>query len=271
MNEGYLSLRLAKSGGGATRLAGRRQTYPLTTTVVLPLEGEDTALIYVQNAAGSVFGGDKLSLDIKIDQGAELCLSTPAATRVHGEKPSLQETDIHVEENGFVEVIPDMLIPHEGANHQQITRLSMEKGAGAIVMDAMAPGRLARGEKYKYTRLSSRLIVTWDGRKVLIDGASFRPSEVDPESAGALGSEGYVGSLFAICAPGDHSCLAAEIADSLDRVDGVFGGAATLSSGYGVVARFLAPDTPSLRKASYAAWDSARKKMRNRNAPVLRK
>ena len=95
--------------------------------------------------------------------------------------------------------------------------------------------------------------------------------EADPALAGALGDEGYVGTLFALDARADSTALAAEIAAALDGTEGVFGGAAPLASGHGAVARFLAADAPALRLASYRAWDAARRRMRGRPAPILRK
>ncbi|MBY0135596.1 urease accessory protein UreD [Paracoccus yeei] len=271
MNEGHLSLHLVRDGGGRTRLARRRQCYPLTTTAVLPLADEDTALIYVQNAAGSVFGGDRLTVDVRLDEGAELCLSTPAATRLQGDALSVQTTRISVARNGFLEFVPDMIIPQAGACHHQITRLEMDRDAGAILLDSMAPGRVARGERHDYALVLLRLVVTCEGRDILVDGARFCPVEADPALAGALGADGYVGTLFALTTQADSVALATDIAVSLDGIPDVFGGAAPLASGYGVVARFLAADAPALRAASHRAWDAARRRMRNRPAPALRK
>lgn len=271
MNAGHLSLHLVRDGWGRTRIARRRQCYPLTTTAVLPLAGEDTALIYVQNAAGSVFGGDRLSVDVRLDEGAALCLSTPAATRLQGDALSMQETRISVARNGFLEFVPDMIIPQAGACHHQITRLEMDRDAGAILLDSMAPGRVARGERHGYALVLLGLVVTCEGRDILVDGARFCPVEADPALAGALGDEGYVGTLFALGAQVDSVAVAADIAAALDGVQGAFGGAAPLASGYGVVARFLAADAPTLRAASHRAWDAARRRMRNRPAPALRK
>ncbi|WP_157935973.1 urease accessory protein UreD [Paracoccus zhejiangensis] len=184
---------------------------------------------------------------------------------------SVQETRISVARNGFLESVPDMIIPHAGACHHQITRLAMERDAGAILLDSMAPGRAARGERHDYALVLLRLVVTCEGRDILIDGARFCPAEADPALAGALGEEGYVGTMFALSAQVDSMALAADIAAALDGTEGVFGGAAPLTWGHGVVARFLAADAPALRLASHRAWDASRRRMRGRPAPILRK
>ncbi|ANA34782.1 MAG: urease accessory protein UreD [Pigmentiphaga sp.] len=274
MTEGLLSLRFARDSQGRTRLVARRQRYPLTTTVVLPMETGPGALIYVQNAAGSVFGGDRLDVDVCLEAGAALCLSTPSATRLQGDALSMQTTRVSVGEGAFFESVPDMIIPHPDAVHRQQTYIDLAEGASAIVVESLAPGRTARGERHAYQSIDLRLQASFRGSPVLRDASGFRPREADPALEGGLGGEGYVGSLFALTGltrDGQAEDLAARIGAALADVPGVYGGASALASGHGAVARFLASDAPSLRQATHAAWDAARRGLRGLPAPKLRK
>ena len=175
MGDGVLSLRFARDRHGRTRLAARQQRYPLTTTAVLPMESESGALIYVQNAAGSVFGGDRLHVAVHLEASAELCLSTPSATRLQGEALSIQTTMIELSEGAFFEYIPDMIIPHAQAEHRQHTCIALANGAEAIFMESFAAGRVARGEEHLYRSFSTRLQGSFSARPVLVDASSFRP------------------------------------------------------------------------------------------------
>ncbi|MBC8651911.1 urease accessory protein UreD [Pseudomonas sp. NP21570] len=271
MGNGVLSLRFARDRHGRTRLAARQQRYPLTTTAVLPMESESGALIYVQNAAGSVFGGDRLHIAVHLEASAELCLSTPSATRLQGEALSVQTTMIELSEGAFFEYIPDMIIPHAQAEHRQHTCIALANGAEAIFMESFAAGRVARGEEHLYRSFSTRLQVSFSARPVLVDASSFRPGEASPALEGALASSGFVGTIFALSQQGDHEELATLISRRLASLPGVYGGAAALASGYGAVGRFLADDAPNLRMATQVAWDVVRRHMRGRPAPLLRK
>jgi urease accessory protein len=279
MNDGLLRLRLGRDAQGRTRLLERRQRYPLTTTAVLPLAGEPGGLIYVQNAAGSVFGGDRLHLDVALAAGADLCLSTPSATRLQGDTLSVQTAHYAVAQDAFLESIPDLLIPHPRAMHRQHTAIDLAPGAGAILAETLAPGRVARGERHVYRSIALRLEVSVQGRPVLHDAATLEPAQADPAMEGALGCEGYVGTLFALAPGGRHEELAASIAAALATVPGIYGGASPLACGHGAVARVLAGEAPSLRAAMYQAWDAARRFLRGRPAgpaaaqmkPMLRK
>jgi urease accessory protein len=271
MTDGLLRLRLASDGQGRTRLVERLQRYPLTTTAVLPLDAGPGALIYVQNAAGSVFGGDRLHLDVTLEAGAGLCLSTPSATRLQGDTLSVQTARISVAEGAFFESMPDMLIPHPRAIHRQHTCIELAEGASAIVAETLAPGRVARGERHAYQSISLRLQVSVQGHPVLHDAATFSPSEADPALQGGLAREGYVGTLFALTRKGREEELADAVSAELVTMQGIYGGASPLASGHGAVARVLASDAPLLRQAMYLAWNAARRCLKGRSAPRLRK
>lgn len=271
MTQGLLRLRLARDGQGRTRLVERRQRYPLTTTAVLPLQAEPGALVYVQNAAGSVFGGDRMHLEVALDADAALCLSTPSATRLQGDTLSVQTARISLAQGAFFESMPDMLIPHPRAMHRQQTCVDLASGASAILAETLAPGRVARGERHAYQSISLRLEVSLDGRPILHDAATLRPSEVDPALEGGLASEGYAGTLFALAPGGRGVELAGCVSAALATLPGIYAGASPLASGHGAVARILAAEAPSLRQAMYLAWDAARRCLRGRPAPRLRK
>ncbi|EPU8897842.1 urease accessory protein UreD [Enterobacter hormaechei] len=138
-------------------------------------------------------------------------------------------------------------------------------------MESFAAGRVARGEEHLYRSFSTRLQVSFSARPVLVDASSFRPGEASPALEGALASSGFVGTIFALSQQGDHEELATLISRRLASLPGVYGGAAALASGYGAVGRFLADDAPNLRMATQVAWDVARRHMRGRPAPLLRK
>jgi urease accessory protein len=271
MTDGLLRLRLARDRQGRTRLVERRQRYPLTTTGMLPLDDGPSGLLYVQNAAGSVFGGDRLHVELALEAGTGMCLSTPSATRLQGDTLSVQTTRVAVGEGAFFESMPDLLIPHPRAQHRQHASVDLAEGAGAILAEALSPGRVARGERHAYGSIALRLEVSLQGRPILRDAATLRPAEADPALEGGVAAEGYVGTLFALAPGGCAETLADDIDAVLSSMPGLYGGVSPLASGHGAVARVLARDAPMLRQAMHRAWDAARRRLLDRPAPELRK
>jgi len=271
MNDGLLALRFRTDKYGRTRLVERRQRYPMTTTGVLPFESESGALIYTQNAAGSVFGGDRLHTDLHLEDDASVCISTPSATRIQGNGLAAQTTHIKLGRGAFIESIPDMIIAHPKAVYRQETHIDLAEGAEAILGESIAPGRVARGEEYVYDAVSLRLEASFNGQLVLVDASTFRPGEASPALIGALGQAGYIGSLVILSQKNDQEELATKISARLEELKMVYGGAAALASGCGAIVRFLADDAPALRNAMQSVWAIARHHVRGRPAPTLRK
>lgn len=265
-------MRFARDGAGRTRMTARRQSHPLRTTAAMPLgDGGGGALVYVQNTAGAIFGGDRLTVEATVGEGAALCLAAPSATRLQGGAASRSETRATVAAGGLVEIAPDLLIPHAEAEHRQTLTVELAEGAAAILTEALAPGRAARGEAQAYRALTLRLEICREGRRRLVDCATLRPGEADPAVAGASGLAGYAGSLFALWSGDDDCALAERIDGALRAAPGAFGAAAALAGGGGAVARVIAPDASALRAALQAAWSAARMVIVGRPAPALRR
>ena len=127
---------------------------PASLNIVLPFDSESGALIYTQNAAGSVFGGDRLRTDLHLEDDVSVCISTPSATRIQGNGLAAQTTHIKLGRGAFIESIPDMIIAHPKAVYRQETHIDLAEGAEAILGESIAPGRVARGEEYVYDAVS---------------------------------------------------------------------------------------------------------------------
>src|SRR5690606_9699555 len=75
-----------KAIGGRTRLQHRRVRYPYAMAVPLRLDRATPGLetVILQSASGGIFEGERLCQRLIADDGAQVCLTTQAATVVHG-------------------------------------------------------------------------------------------------------------------------------------------------------------------------------------------
>jgi urease accessory protein len=88
----------------------------------------------------------------------------------------LQEAQIRLAENATLEYFPDHLIPNAGAAVDQTLRIDMTKGSRAIIYDAIAAGRVGRGERWQFRELTSEVIVNRDSCRVYLSRACIRPA-----------------------------------------------------------------------------------------------
>jgi urease accessory protein len=257
--DGFLRLRFARSGT-STILAQSRFSLPLQALTPLPLE-DGTSYLMLLNPTGGVLGGDRLATEILLEPKTRVCLATPSATRIYrtAAEPSILETVIHVGEGATLEYFPDHVIPHAGSTLRQSLRIEMAGGSRAIVLDSMASGRVARGERWSFIEFDSRTEVYAGRRPAYMNRTRIVPAETWPGQFGWMAEFDYMScmGLFA-----DEFTRWKEVCDELNdglkQVPDILGGATLLSRG-GCVARFLARSASDMTVANRILWDAARK------------
>ena len=259
--DGYLRLRFARSRA-RTVLAQSRFSLPLQALAPLALE-DGSCYLMLLNPTGGVLGGDHLVTEIELEPGTHVCLSTPSATRVYRTegKPAILETAIRIGEEAALEYFPDHVIPHAGSALRQSLRLEMARGSRAIVVDSLASGRRAHGERWKFRELDSRTEVRLSGRPVYLNRTKIVPDELRPDELGVMEDFDYMTCVSAFA---DEFTQWTEVCDALnaelEQTSEIRGGASLLARG-GCVARFLARSAPDMTRMNKKLWDCVRQRL----------
>jgi urease accessory protein len=229
--------------------------------VLTPLALADGAsYLMLLNPTGGVLGGDRLTTEIVQEPGTHVCLTTPSATRIYrtAETPAVLETRIRLGEDATLEYFPDHVIPHAGSALRQSLRIELARGSRAIVLDSMAAGRVAHGERWKFAEMDSRTEVYACGKPAYVNRTRIAPAERKPDQLGSMQDFDYMSSM-ALFADGfanwKELCTAAN--EILNSVPEILGGASELSRG-GCVTRVLARSASAMVLANQRLWDMAR-------------
>jgi urease accessory protein len=256
--DGYLRLRFAQRDG-RTILGQSRFSLPLQALTPLTL-ADGTSYLMLLNPTGGVLGGDHLTTEIVLEPGTHVCLTTPSATRIYrtAEKPAILETLIHVGEGATLEYFPDHVIPHAGSALRQSLRIEMARGSRAIILDSMASGRVAHGERWNFTEMDSRTEVFACRRPAYINRTRIVPSEKRPDQLGLMEEFDYL-SCMGLFADGFTRWkeVCAALNEELKSAPNVRGGASMLSR-CGCVVRFLARSASDMTMTNKQLWDVAR-------------
>jgi urease accessory protein len=259
--DGFLRLRFARSGE-STILAQSRFSLPLQALTPLTL-ADGASYLMLLNPTGGVLGGDHLITEIVQEAGTHVCLTTPSATRIYrtAEKPAILETAIHLDEGATLEYFPDHVIPHAGAALRQSLRVEMARGCRAILLDSMASGRVAHGERWSFTEMDSRTEVHLCGRPAYINRTRITPTTKRPNRPGWMEEFDYM-SFMGLFADGFTRWkeVSAAMNEELKIVPNVRGGTTLLSWG-GCVMRFLATSASDMTLANKKLWDVAREQV----------
>lgn len=256
--DGFLRLRFARSGG-RTILAQSRFSLPLQALTPFTL-GDGASYLMLLNPTGGVLGGDHLLTEIVQETGTHVCLTTPSAARIYRtvEKPAILETVIRLGEEATLEYFPDHVIPHIGSALRQSLRVEMSRGSRAIILDSMASGRVAHGERWCFTEMDSRTEVYACGKPLYINRARIVPSKKRPDRLGIMEEFDYISCMGLFV---DGFTRWKEVSTSLNeelKSMAHVRGAATLVSRGGCVVRFLARSASDMTLANKKLWDAAR-------------
>jgi urease accessory protein len=256
--DGFLRLRFARSGA-STILAQSRFSLPLQALTPLTL-ADGASYLMLLNPTGGVLGGDHLVTEIAQEADTHVCLTTPSATRIYrtAENPAILETVIQLDEGATLEYFPDHVIPHSGSALRQSLRIEMARGSRAIILDSMASGRVAHGERWSFAEMDSRTEVYACGRPAYINRTRIVPATNRPDRLGWMAEFDYMSciGLFA-----DEFTrwkeVSAAINEELKSVPNVRGGATLVSRG-GCIVRCLARSASDMTLANKKLWDAAR-------------
>ncbi|PYM71905.1 MAG: hypothetical protein DME10_14715 [Candidatus Rokuibacteriota bacterium] len=202
-----------------------------------------------------------------------MCLSTPSATRVYRSagEASVQRVILRVGEGARLEYVPDHVIPSPGARLVQSVEVDLAPGASAVLCDAWAVGRAARGEAWRFDLLDTGTIVR-DSEGLLFKDRLILGGAQGWGGLGAAEGMAYVATVA--CLSPMHARLD-DLASSLSTLLEGTGlearaGVTMLARG-GVVVRLLARSAPGLQRAIDVAWTGCRNLLWSLGPLALRK
>lgn len=249
-------------------MARSRSTLPLQVLAPVALD-DPGAVVSILNPTGGLVGGDRLDVAIDVGPHAQVCLTTPSATKVYRTTGAVAEQHVRmtVGAGATCEWVPDHTIPFPGSKLRQTLHADLAADARLIVVDAFAAGRVARGEAWRFNHLESAVSIR-DGagwlfhdRFVLRGGGGY-------DGLGFTESQPYF-ATFVVIADGATAEFA-RFATAAGETAGAMVAAAKLPR-RGAVVRVLAAGAPALLAALDAVWTLARERCLGAPALALRK
>jgi urease accessory protein len=166
---GHLRLRGEPREHGRTVVASQSFSAPFHLSKPYWDHEARVLLTQVVNSTAGILSGDRLELEISVAPEAAMLATTPSASRIFRMREGSAECRQHfsVEAGGWLEVLPEPLVPHRGSRYRQFTTIDVKPGGGLFFVDQLQPGRIAHGEAFEWTELCLDLKVYFDGELVL--------------------------------------------------------------------------------------------------------
>lgn len=152
------------------------------------------------NPGGGYLGGDHYSIDVEVDDGASLLLTTQSATKVYRtpRAPVQQDTTISLGPGAVLEYLPDQLIAYRESTYRQRNTVHMHHDATLVMAEVVTPGWSPDGSAFRFDEVRLRTDVYVDGRLEVLDHVLIRPGETQVGDMTFLGRESHVASLLVV-------------------------------------------------------------------------
>ena len=252
---------------GRTIIARSHCTSPWHLLPPIYLDDTGAAYTLLVNPSGGLVGGDCLSIDMKVDEGAHVLISAPSANRVYRSEGevSVQDIELTVGPGAIVEWLPEQTIPFAGSRFRQRLHATLAPGATILLWDAIASGRIARGERWAFATLENDIRITTASGSGLLERYALDPS-TNLGTIGLASEWDYVASLYVVndaAAPEVWSRLETRIGLALDEQTEHILGGVSQPAVPGVAVKLLARTAPDLTRILGVLWAAVREELWN--------
>ncbi|MFI5367000.1 MAG: urease accessory protein UreD [Candidatus Binatia bacterium] len=249
--DGALRIRIAAQDGESRVI----ESYAHAPFHYLPPMHRDGAppLLTVVNSSGGVVGGDVLDMQVDLGRGSTVMLRQQAATKVYRSEtgPARSCCRFRLADAAVLDYFPEEIIPFAGSDYAQTTEITLAPGATALFGEIVTAGRLARGERFAFTRLDLDLQCTGNGTLLLRDRAELRPAQQPLDNPALLGDATIWASFYALTTQPLPAVLIEAVDDVLHSVAAGAGGATAAPAG--LVGRVVGTSLDTVRAAMQRA------------------
>jgi urease accessory protein len=242
------------------------------------LDGSGQVCYVVVNPGGAYLGADLFLLDIEVQDGADLLLTTQSATKVYRTPGSFAEQRMAVRlgEGARLELMPDQLIAYRDASYRQRTSVTLRPSSSLVMAEVVTPGWSPDGAAFRYEEVRLRndiRVETEAGTELLaVDNLLIRPPHNDVTGLGFMEGFSHLGSLVAVDARVDQAL--ADDLHSLAQEHQARTGVSltrTVRGTTGLVLRSLASNTGELNRLLTACAGLLRERWHGQEPLNLRK
>ncbi|MGJ8672238.1 urease accessory protein UreD [Rubritalea sp.] len=157
--------------------------------------------LYLQivNPTAGLFAGDSLEMDFRLAKDCRVSLTSPSATRFHtmkqGEHADFTQ-NIEVGENAILDYWPEMVIAQRGSTVHQQTKIQLTESSRMLLLDSLAPGRVAHGEVNAYREYSNAFDLKLGDRLLVRERMTLTPVNGEWQLLAPAWSQCYVASIW---------------------------------------------------------------------------
>lgn len=263
---GILDLELQMNNTGKTIVTKQFFQIPLQIQRALypEISLPQMAYLYVISPSGGILQGDRYRTDVKLKNKAISHITTQGATRVYSmnSNSASQIVNITVDEDCYLEYIPDQIIPYKNSRYYQKVHLKVHENSSLIYSEILTPGRVAMGESFVYDICYLRTHCKNQDKKIrFLENTKIEPKKQRLKDFGILGEFNTVGTVYVLTSKENVIDLENSINQTVRKIEEVSVGTSILPDESGIIIRILGNKTENIFDVISKILEISRKKI----------
>ncbi len=264
---GYLYLGFEQRGTRSV-LANMEHQVPCLVQKALYWDEEMPHLpcVTMISTSSCILQGDRLALDVHVAAGACGHITTQSATKIHSMNANYaaQVQHLTVEENGYLEFMPDPIIPHGHARYISDTRLCCHPSGTLIYSEILMSGR-------KYHRAEERFGFDVYSSTIRAEGLNqgelmteryvLTPHQEKLDAVGVMQGFDLFGNVILLTPQKHHDRIMARLPAQFCPADAIASGVSRLPNQAGLIFKVLGNDSATVKHEIREFWRISREEI----------
>lgn len=271
---GYLKLGFEIDPRGKCILRDLDRRAPLIVQQELYFDEEmpEMPCVYILSSGGPNVDGDRYQQDITVRRNAFAFVSTGAATKLAEMKFNYSGLvqNIVLEENAYLEFLPEQIIPCRHTRFISDTKLQVHPTATVFYSEIFMGGRkyYKDGELFKYDILS---VCTHgerpDNRQLFREKFVIQPEKRSPRELGVMGKYDVFANVIVMTPPEHAENIYNNTTAFIDRSRGLAAGITHLPNNAGLLFKVLGMEASPVKKLVREFCSTVRMEIKGRPVP----
>lgn len=249
----YLGFELDKRGKSILRDLDRRVPLIVQQELYFDEEMPEMPCVYILSSGGPNIDGDRYEQNFTVRKDAYAFISTGAATKLAEMKYNYSGLvqNIVLEENAYLEFLPEPVIPCRHTRFISDTRLQVHPSATVFYSEIFMGGRkyYNEGELFQYDILS---VCTHgerpDGQQLFREKFIIQPEKYTPRTIGAMDTYDVFANVIVMTPPGHAENIYKNTPAFIDRKRRIAAGITHLPNEAGLLYKVLGTEPGPVKK-----------------------
>ncbi len=215
--------------------------------------------VFIISNAGAILQGDRNTVVVKVEEGAQAHITTQSATKIHemDANYAAQDQTIVLQKDAYLEYLPDPMIPHKHTRFLSRTDIVIDPSATLLYSEILMAGRKYHGdgEIFQYDLFSSLIRAKRpDESPLFTEKFVVRPHESPVQQVGVMGNYDVFGNVV-LLTPKDHADrIFEQVPAAFNEEEGWAAGASRLPHDAGLIYKVVATETATAKAKVRDFW-----------------